>query len=128
MYRRLTQDANPAVGETAPHAPLWPTTVRGLLRHANPVMPIILLSIIAVAAIVGPQLAPGKSTRTDLSLSLMPPAWLEGGNWHYPLGTDSSGRDILSRIMDGARVSVTVAGGALLLTGAIGITLGVLAG
>lgn len=94
----------------------------------NPTLPIAILVIMAVAAIIGPRLTPGESEVSDLSIALLPPAWEDGGDWKYPLGTDDSGRDILSRILDGARVTAFVAGGAILIAAAIGVVLGVLAG
>jgi peptide/nickel transport system permease protein len=66
------------------------------------------------------------------SLSLMdaflPPVWLEGGQWRYPLGTDDQGRDILSAIIYGLRVSVTVGLGGVALAVVIGVTVGLVAG
>ncbi|MCK9517872.1 MAG: ABC transporter permease [Dehalococcoidia bacterium] len=94
----------------------------------NPTLPIVILVVLALAATVGPSLTPGESEQSDLSLALLPPAWQEGGDWSYPLGTDSSGRDILSRIMDGAKVTAIVAGGAIVVAAIIGVVLGVLAG
>lgn len=57
-----------------------------------------------------------------------PPAFVKGGSWSYPLGTDRKGRDILSRVIMGTRVSLAVAAGAILLGGVVGTGLGVLAG
>lgn len=91
-------------------------------------LPMILLGIMAVSAVFGSYLVPGESTKSDLSVALLPPAWQEGGQWKYPLGTDASGRDILSRLLDGAKVTAVVAGGAIVISCLIGIALGVLAG
>jgi peptide/nickel transport system permease protein len=66
------------------------------------------------------------------SLSLLdasnPPAWLDGGSWTYPLGTDNQGRDVLSAILYGSRSSLFVGSLAVLLAMLIGVTLGLLAG
>lgn len=101
--------------------------IRPLLT-LNPTLPIVILVILVLAATIGPSLTPGESEQSDLSLALLPPAWQDGGDWSYPLGTDSSGRDILSRIMDGAKVTAIVAGGAIVVAAVIGVVLGVLAG
>jgi peptide/nickel transport system permease protein len=66
------------------------------------------------------------------SLSLLdasnPPAWLAGGSWSFPLGTDNQGRDILSAILYGSRLSLTVGFSAVLLALLLGVTLGLFAG
>lgn len=93
-----------------------------------PALPLLLLGMMAVSAIVGPYVLPGESTKSDLSVALLPPAWQSEGEWKYPLGTDASGRDILSRLLDGAKVTGVVAGGAILISCVIGVTVGVLAG
>ena len=61
-----------------------------------------------VCAVLAPQLAPYDPTRGDLSARLQPPAWTEAGRAAHFLGTDQLGRDILSRIVFGARVSLLV--------------------
>jgi peptide/nickel transport system permease protein len=68
----------------------------------------ITLFILAVA-IAAPLLAPHDPTEQDLVNTLLPPAWQEGGDPSFLLGTDSLGRDILSRLIYGARVAMTVA-------------------
>jgi peptide/nickel transport system permease protein len=66
------------------------------------------------------------------SLSLLdasnPPAWLDGGSWSYPLGTDNQGRDIFSAILYGARLSLMVGFSAVFLAMLLGVTLGLVAG
>jgi peptide/nickel transport system permease protein len=57
-----------------------------------------------------------------------PPVFVEGGSWKYPLGTDRKGRDILSRVILGTRVSLAVAAGAIAIGGLVGTSLGFLAG
>ncbi len=92
-------------------------------------------AIIAVAIIVGAALAPWIAPHDpfDLaSLSLLdasdPPAWLDGGSWTYPLGTDNQGRDVLSAILYGARLSLVVGLSAVVLALLLGVTLGLVAG
>jgi peptide/nickel transport system permease protein len=75
-----------------------------------------------------PWLAPHDPYAQSLMRRLRPPVWAANGSWTYPLGTDSFGRDYLSRLMHGARLALIVAFSAALLAGAIGTVLGVVAG
>ncbi len=94
-------------------------------------LPWVAAAIIAVlifAALFAPLLAPYSPTAQSLPDKLQPPAWLEGGSAKYLLGTDTLGRDVLSRLLYGARVSLTVAVAALLAGGAVGLALGIVSG
>jgi len=79
-------------------------------------------------ALAAPWLAPHDPRQQDLSLRLHPPGWAEGGDPSYPLGTDQMGRDILSRIIYGARVSLAVGFIAVAISGTLGVSLGLLSG
>lgn len=94
----------------------------------NPALPIGIIVVLALGAVVGPYLTPGSATQSDFSISLQGPAWTAGGDWQYPLGTDASGRDILTRILEGARVTAVVALGAIAIATLIGVLLGIVAG
>lgn len=105
------------------------------LRRVSPPSHVMAAGIIAcvmlLAALFAPQLAP--SNPLDLkSFNLMdseiPPVWVEGGDKRFLLGTDNQGRDMLSAILYGARVSVMIGFGAVLLAAAFGVSLGLLAG
>jgi peptide/nickel transport system permease protein len=94
-------------------------------------LPWVSLSIIAVlafAALFAPLLAPHSPTAQSLPDKLRPPAWQEGGSPTHLLGTDALGRDLLSRLLYGARVSLTAAAAALLAGGGVGLVLGILSG
>ncbi len=100
-------------------------------RSPVAVIAAIVAAAIVLAALLAPLIAPHDPY--DLaSLSLLdatdPPAWLDGGNWGYPLGTDNQGRDVLSAILYGARLSLLVGVSAVLLALTIGLTLGLIAG
>ena len=87
--------------------------------------------LIVASALLAPLIAPHNPY--DLaSLSLLdatdPPAWLKDGNWSYPLGTDDQGRDVLSTILYGTRLSLTVGVSAVLVASTLGVTLGLIAG
>jgi peptide/nickel transport system permease protein len=87
----------------------------------------IVVSLILVA-LFAPIIAPHDPVEQDLLSAQLPPAWMRGGDMTYLLGTDSLGRCVLSRLIYAARVAVTVAFVAALLAGAIGISLGLVAG
>jgi peptide/nickel transport system permease protein len=93
-----------------------------------PVIPMIILVVLVTCAIFAPLLAPHNERYGDLRAPNIPPAWLEGGTSKYILGTDTLGRDLLSRMIFGARISLVVAA-TVLSTGAIGGTaIGLIAG
>src|SRR5215213_6302763 len=66
--------------------------------------------------------------KQNLRKRLKPPAWVTDGDWANPLGTDHLGRDTWARIVVGARISLLIAGGAVLVAGTIGTVLGLIAG
>ncbi|HEY4278258.1 MAG TPA: dipeptide/oligopeptide/nickel ABC transporter permease/ATP-binding protein [Conexibacter sp.] len=85
------------------------------------------LLILLIAAIFAPLVAPHEPTAVDLFNRTKPPVW-SGGTWSYPLGTDSLGRDVLSRLIYGARVSLLIGVSVVLVSGTVGTFLGLLAG
>ncbi len=87
-----------------------------------------LLAGIILIALLAPLLAPHDPIAQDLTRRLLPPFWHDRSVPEHLLGTDHLGRDYLSRLIYGARVSLGVGLGAILVSGAIGITLGLLAG
>ena len=86
---------------------------------------VVLTAIVAIAA---PAVAPSDPVRNDLLSRLTPPAWMAGGSWEHPLGTDTLGRDIVSRLLYGARVSLIVGFSAVIVAGVLGLALGLVAG
>lgn len=86
------------------------------------------LALVAVAALLAPWIAPKDPLMQDLFLGRMPPFWMAGSEPGFWLGTDSLGRDVLSRIIHGAQVALTVALVAGTLTALIGAALGLMAG
>lgn len=86
------------------------------------------LALVAVAALLAPWIAPKDPLMQDLFLGRMPPFWMAGSEPGFWLGTDSLGRDVLSRIIHGAQVALTVALVAGTLTAFIGAALGLMAG
>jgi peptide/nickel transport system permease protein len=95
-----------------------------------PVLPLaVLLVLLVIPAIFSSQLAPHHPTKdSSLSERLAPPVWQEGGSWDHILGADKLGRDVLSRIIHGARVSLTVSLVSIFFGGLTGTALGLMAG
>ncbi len=87
-----------------------------------------IVVLVVMVALFAPQISPFDPNEQNLPERLSPPAWVEGGSLDYLLGTDGLGRDILSRVIYGSRVSLVVGFSAALLSGAIGVTLGLVAG
>jgi peptide/nickel transport system permease protein len=97
-----------------------------LLREA-PLLPLAILLLFLLSALLAPIVAPYNPTRVSLSDSFLPPLSHSGANF-YLFGTDKLGRDILSRILFGAQVSLIVIVAGICLSSVIGIMLGLLAG
>jgi len=93
-----------------------------------PWLPAGILLLLCAVAVLAPLIAPYPPLSGSLGDKLLPPAWLAGGSWAHPLGTDLLGRDILSRLLYGARTSLGVATAAVLVSGTIGTTIGLVAG
>jgi peptide/nickel transport system permease protein len=98
------------------------------LREPSAVFGSAILAVLIVAAIAAPVLAPHDPGKTNLRLRNVPPAWEAKGKADYLLGTDPVGRDLLSRIIYGARVSLFVGIVVTLLAAALGVLIGLLAG
>jgi peptide/nickel transport system permease protein len=93
-----------------------------------PIIPVIILAIIAFMAIFADVLAPHNPEVGSLTARFHPPFWQAGGNMDHLLGTDQLGRDVLSRLIFGARVSMVVGFTAVIFAGVVGTVLGILAG
>jgi peptide/nickel transport system permease protein len=91
-------------------------------------IPVVILTLLVLVAILAPFLAPHSPTKTSLPNRLLPPFFMEGGKTAYLLGTDMVGRDILSRVIYGARVSLSVSLLVIFITGAVGTIMGIVAG
>jgi peptide/nickel transport system permease protein len=96
--------------------------------HLIPIVPIIILSVVMIAALLAPWLAPHDAESGNLVNSFRPPVWEDGGNWSYVLGTDANGRDVLSRLIYGTRIPVLVVLFGVISTAFIGTSVGIAAG
>jgi peptide/nickel transport system permease protein len=93
-----------------------------------PLLTCACCALLVLAALFGDWLAPYSKEAVSLGASLLPPAWQTGGSMQHLLGTDQLGRDILSRLIAGARISLATAAAATLVSGAFGVIVGLVAG
>jgi len=135
-------DAATPVAEAPVSAEVDPTGTPGRMRKAfgalvrfrrrmkrYPWLPLlIVVGLLIVPAVFADFLTPHDPLRGILGDRLKPPMWLDGGTSEYPLGTDKLGRDMLTRLMYGARISLVVGSITVFVGTVIGGTLGMLAG
>jgi dipeptide transport system permease protein len=88
----------------------------------------VIVAALVISALFAGYLAPHDPMEQDLLNQLLPPFWLPGSDKAFPLGTDQLGRDLLSRLIYGARPAVVVAAIGATLSGILGVTLGIVAG
>ena len=107
-----------------------PPSRDGLLASLRrlPAIPTTIIVLFIVISLFGEWLTPASAYDQNLRLRFLPPAWLEGGDARFLLGTDNLGRDILSRIIVGARASFIVAISALTFGSALGSIIGLASG
>ena len=111
-----------AVPETrAPAAP-------AARRRRRPVVSIAIIVVFVLVALLAPLLSLADPYEQSLRLRFRPPVWEERGSWAHPLGTDRLGRDLLTRIVWGSRVSLAVGALAVLLASTVGAAVGLVAG
>jgi peptide/nickel transport system permease protein len=97
-------------------------------RRWPPSIPLAIVRILIVCALGAPVLAPRSPVEGSLGERLIPPMGMEGWKAEHPLGTDRHGRDVLSRLVYGARISLSVSVVGILLTGTLGSLIGLVAG
>src|SRR5258708_33227940 len=105
-----------------------PHLLRRTLAEPRAVIGGVILLLVLFVAVFAPVLAPHDPAEQDLLRTLLPPAWLPGGDWEFPLGTDSLGRCTLSQLLFGARVAKKVAVAAAAGAAIVGSILALLAG
>jgi peptide/nickel transport system permease protein len=106
--------------------PKWRRLVHRL--RAAPLIPMMILAVLVLTALFADVLAPYDPTTGNLRQRYLPPVWQHRGSMAFILGTDHMGRDVLSRIIYGSRISLVVGVTAVVVAGAIGTALGVLSG
>ena len=116
----------PAAAQVAVATPRQ-AMMRRARRHAGLIFGTVVIGLILALALLAPMLAPHSPYAQDLMARHMKPVFM-GGTWEHPLGTDHLGRDYLSRLLYGARVSLMIGVVAASISAVIGTTMGVLAG
>jgi len=102
--------------------------LRSLLRSAAGTTGAALVALALICALGAPWLAPHDPARLNVRSRFVPPVWQAEGDARYVLGTDQLGRDVLSRLIYGSRVSIVVGAAGVVLSIAVGVLLGLLAG
>ena len=120
-------DATAGRIETATQ-PAGPSVLRRLLAHRGLVIGMTLVLVTLALALLAPLISPHDPYAQDLNKRLIPPVWYEKGTWEHILGTDPLGRDYLSRLIYGARISLLIGACVMVISGLIGTALGLAAG
>jgi len=102
--------------------------LNGVRHEPGLAIPCGLLLLAVMTALLAPVISPYSPTEGSLLKSLQPPVWQDGGSMDHLLGTDFQGRDVLSRLIHGSRVSLAVAAVSIFVAGFMGLVLGLMAG
>jgi peptide/nickel transport system permease protein len=105
-----------------------PGLARRVWKNKAVVVGVGLLLLIVILGVFAPLFAPYDPYVQNLENRTVPPFWYDGGSWVHPLGTDPLGRDYLSRLFYGARISLLIGISVAIMSGLIGTTMGMLAG
>ncbi|HET7866673.1 MAG TPA: ABC transporter permease subunit [Burkholderiaceae bacterium] len=110
----------------APPAPPteWQAFWAAFRENRGAVAGLVVLLLVAAVAVLAGVLAPHEPAEQFRDFVRLPPVWEEGGNWRFVLGTDGLGRDLLSRLIHGARVSLFIGLAVVAVSFAVGIVLG----
>ncbi len=106
----------------------WRRALRTAGRHKGGTIGLVIIVLVTVVAVAAPVLAPHPPNIGELTARLLPPSWADGGSRTHLLGTDQLGRDTLSRLLFGARISLVVGLTAVLVSSVIGVVLGLVGG
>lgn len=120
MQTTLPASASVALGDER-----RPSRLRAISRY--PIVPGLILAVVVLAGVFAPLVEPHAPNHNDLIQALVGPVGF-GGSWSHPLGTDQLGRDVLSRLIAGARISLIVGVAVVFGSGTIGTLLALLAG
>ena len=99
-----------------------------MLSHKGFIIGGLMVLVVFIVAIFAPYIAGHDPYHQDLSNRMIPPVWAEQGSWEHPLGTDNMGRDYLSRLVYGSRISLLIGFSCMAIAAVIGISLGLIAG
>jgi dipeptide transport system permease protein len=107
-----------------PRQEIW----NSLRSNRGAMVALTIIVLLILCAILAPWIAPNDPIAQDVDRSLLPPVWDDGGLWQFPLGTDSIGRCILSRIIFGSRLSLLIGCIVVTLSLSVGVLLGLFSG
>lgn len=113
--------------QSAPPGP-WREFWTSFSANHGAVIGLGIIVFLLLVALFAPWIAPHAPNQTDSTAFLLPPAWQDGGSVTHFLGTDAIGRDVLSRLMFGARLSLSIGVAVVAISVAVGIALGLVAG
>ncbi|QGW80476.1 ABC transporter permease subunit [Variovorax paradoxus] len=122
-----THAVSSSAGGTAPPGP-WREFWTAFSANRGAVIGLATIVLLLFVALFAPWIAPHAPNETNSAVFLLPPAWQQGGSVSYLLGTDAIGRDILSRLMYGARLSLSIGVAVVALSVVVGVVLGLVAG
>lgn len=122
----MTELSDPAVDQT--YRPRFRKLLVRLLKSKTGLVGLVIVVSVSLLAIFAPLIAPHDPAKTGVVNRLLPPFWLDDGDLDYLLGTDNLGRDVLSRLIYGSRISLLVGISSVVLAGIIGMFLGLVAG
>jgi peptide/nickel transport system permease protein len=105
-----------------------PRVLRKLLSHRGALVGGVITVAVLLCSLLAPWVAPKDPLALDPARRLLPPVWMEGGSWQFPLGTDQVGRDIVSRLVYGSRISIVVGLSAVAISATLGVVLGLVSG
>jgi len=106
----------------------WATLLRRLVRRRTALFGLLVVVVVMLAAVAAPLVAPFDPLEQDIGQRLREPGWQDAQGRVHPLGTDHLGRDILARIIFGSRIALLVGLAAVLISGVLGMIIGLVAG
>ncbi|WP_438999639.1 ABC transporter permease subunit [Variovorax beijingensis] len=121
-----THAVSGSAGGSAPGP--WREFWTAFSANRGAVIGLATVALLLLVALFAPWIAPHAPNETNSAVFLLPPAWQQGGSASYLLGTDAIGRDILSRLMYGARLSLSIGVAVVALSVVVGVVLGLVAG
>ncbi|CAN7179762.1 ABC transporter permease subunit [Variovorax paradoxus] len=122
-----THAVSGSAARAAPPGP-WREFWTAFSANRGAVIGLATIALLLFVALFAPWIAPHAPNETNSAVFLLPPAWQQGGSASYLLGTDAIGRDILSRLMYGARLSLSIGVAVVALSVVVGVVLGLVAG
>lgn len=123
---QMPGDAGQRARLAAPPGP-WREAALAFAANRGALVALVVFVGMAGAALLAPWIAPHDPVHQYRTQMLLPPIWMDGGQWHFPLGTDEVGRDLLSRLLHGGRVSLGIGLASVLMSVIPGVLLGLLA-